>query len=173
MINEILEKPYIKNKKRLITILKDEDIIKLMDNIDNSLIDTNNTIFKSNKISKLEMFIYKIDNYITYLKKYLNISLNELTYIIILTVNSEKNSFLFNESIDDLDNNYKELFMYKYNKNIDFLSHYMYINKRSFESLIDNMNKKKKRVYIYFENITPDNTNFFIPIICFLEDINY
>ena len=173
MINEILEKPYIKNKKRLISIFKDEDIIKLINNIDNNLIDSDINIFKSNKTTKLELFIYKIDNYITYLKNHLKISSNELTYIIILTINTENNYFLFNESIDDLDNNYKELFMYKYNKNIDFLSHYMYINKRSFKSLIDNMNKKKKRVYIYFENITPDNINFFIPIISFLEDINY
>ncbi len=173
MIDEMLNKTYIKNKKRLLSVLKNENISKLIENIDNYLIETNINIFKSNKITKLEMFLYKIDNYITYLKKYLKISSNELTYIIVLTINSEFNSFLFDNNINDLDNNYKELLMYKYNKNIDFLSHYMNINKRNFESLIENINKKKKGVYIYFENITPNNINYFIPIISYLEDINY
>ena len=160
MIDEMLNKTYIKNKKRLLSVLKNENISKLIENIDNYLIETNINIFKSNKITKLEMFLYKIDNYITYLKKYLKISSNELTYIIVLTINSEFNSFLFDNNINDLDNNYKELLMYKYNKNIDFLSHYMNINKRNFESLIENINKKKKGVYIYFENITPNNINY-------------
>ncbi len=180
MIDEIINKNYIKNKKRILSIIKDNNFNSLINKIDkNKMINVPyESVFNSNQISLLELFIFNLDNYITFLKNYLNISSNELTYIVSLTINCDNNKILYDESyyydnIGKYEREFINLFMFNYNKNIDFLSHYMYINKRDFKSLIDNMNKKKKRVYIYFENITPENTNFFIPIICFLEDINY
>lgn len=122
-------------------------------------------------------FINNLNNYALFLKERLFINDYELKYIIYLTINNKKNKILYN--IKDYSKNksyyhkkFIEMFMYNYNQNIKFLNKIMYIDKRDFNSLINNINKHKKRIYSYFEQIDQTNINFYLPIILSLEEFS-
>lgn len=122
-------------------------------------------------------FINNLNNYALFLKERLFINDYELKYIIYLTINNKYNKVLFSNKNYNMNKSYYhkkfiEMFMYNYNQNIEFLNKIMYIDKRDFNSLINNINKHKKRIYSYFEHIDQTNINFYLPIILSLEESN-
>lgn len=139
----------MKNKKYIDILAKYKDF--------NSLYNQNNK----------EIFMNNLDNYISFLYNQIHINDNELLYIIDLTIHNKYNHILYCNNIEEKE--YIKIFMYNYNKNINYLKKYIHIKKRSFKSLINNINKHKKRIYPYFEIITYENISFYLPLIIKLE----
>lgn len=177
MIDNYINKQYINNSSDILSLFNEKYILDIFNNIkDEKIIIKSKMIHKKNTISLKEQFIFNIDNYITFVKNNVFIDSLQIRYVILLTLNNKYNSILYNKTYyyDNIDlyiNEFKKLFMYNYKKNVKLLNKYIIIKEKNFNELVNNINKHKKRIYAYFENINSSNINHYIPIICKLEDI--
>ena len=177
-MKNITKYTYLNNLSEIICLSKIDKFNNLVNRIDNKKINvTSHLIHKDDTITHYEQFFFNLDNYISFIKNNLFINPNEIKIIIDLTIYNKYNKILY--STDYYYNNVKKyekefinMFMHNYKKNISFLKKYINIKEKSFEELINNINMHKKRTHFYFENINNKNMNFYIPIICDLEDIN-
>ncbi len=142
MINKLINKNNLTNKEEL------NDIC--------------NNIFLKKK--NVDTFLINLDNYITFLKKYLTIDYNDLLYIIFNTINND----MYN-SIIKKEKEFKKIFLLKYNENIEFISIFMKLKKRNFNNLITHLNNCKRRCYTYFEDIGLRNLKFYLALFQELE----
>ena len=110
--------------------------------------------------------INNLDKYISFLKSYLKIDILELRYII-------KQSLVDNNKLINKQNVTKDdfinIFMSKYYKNITILKKYIKINKYNFNKLINKLNQIKNKAHFYFEDIDK-NIPYYIEIINYLEN---
>lgn len=177
MINKIINKSYINNASDILELFQDVIFINVFNSINDEIIYINSSlIHRDNKISLKELFIFNIDMYITYIKNFINIDSLQLRYIIMLTLHNKNIKLLvsnkyYYDYIDYYNNLFTRIFMYNYKKNIKLLSKFINIEEKNFNELVFLINKHKKRVYSYFENINNKNINFYIPIISNIENI--
>ncbi|MBR4178481.1 MAG: hypothetical protein IKR57_03945 [Bacilli bacterium] len=177
-MNDFKKYIYLNNLSDIITISKDEKFDTLLNKLDDVKVKvSSHLIHDKNNISSYEQFFFNLDNYITFLKNHLFINQFEIRIIVTLTIYNKYNKILYDKdyyykNIKKYEDSFIKMFMYSYIRNISFINKYIYIKKRSFEELIDNINKSKKRSYSYFENINSKNITFYIPIFEKLEDIN-
>ena len=173
-----MTKNKLNNLSDINSIIEDDEFKSILNRIDyNKLIDIKNNIIHDHKLTMKEQLLFNLDNYISFLKSKLFINQFELRYIINLTIYNRYNKILLNDTYyyDNIDFYHREfikMFMYKYNKNYNFISKYEKIKKRNFEELIILLNNNKKRSYIYFEDINLNNMNFYLPLILKLEETN-
>lgn len=142
MINKLINKNNLTNKEEITDIC--------------------NNIFLKKK--NVDIFLINLDNYITFLKKYLTIDYNDLLYIIFNTINND----MYN-SIIKKEKEFKKIFLLKYNENIEFLSIFMKLKKRNFNNLITHLNNCNRRCYTYFEDIGLRNLKFYLTLFQELE----
>ena len=177
-INKYLNKKYINNYSEIKSYSKDNEFKYIISNLDENIYInvTSNLIHKTKQINQIEQFIFNLDNYITFIKQFIQINPLELKYIINLTIYNKNNKILYSNlyyysNIEKYNNEFKKIFMYNYYKNINKLRKTFVIEKRNFVKLANHINRKQKKTYCYFENITNNNMYFYIPIIQYLEDI--
>ena len=175
MINEYLNKQYINNESDIKELFNNKKFVDLFNSInDENITFKSNLIHKNNTISLKELFIFNIDNYITFIKQFIFINPLELRYIISLTLNKNVKKLLISkyyyDNIDYYNDLYKKIFMSNYLENVSKLSKYINIKTRNFDELVKLINNKK-RVYSYFEPINNKNINFICEIIKSIEDI--
>ena len=170
MIN-INDYNYLNNISDILSFFKDKSFLNLYNSINNDKIKvTSNLIHNKEYISRKEQFLFNLDNYISYIKNNVFISPLELRYIISLTLYNKYNKILYSD-IYYYDNTslyikeFKNMFMYNYNKNVFLLKIYINIEKLNFKELVNLINTHKKRTYCLFETINKNNMNFYIPII--------
>jgi hypothetical protein len=143
----------------------------------NEMIDVNShLIHKEDCISYYDNVIFNLDNYISFIKNHLFINPFELKYILELTINCNMNNIFFDktyyyDNLNHYQDEFVKLFMYKYEINYNILKKHISIKHRNFLELVNNINKHKKRVYSYFDDINQNNLLFHIAIIENLEDI--
>ena len=165
----------INNISDINSLLQDKEFNNLLKKVNNrTLVTVKNNLIHNNNLTHKEQLLHNIDMYINFLKSKLFIDQFQLRYIVHLTIYNKYNKILLSniyyyEDIDNYIKEYIKMFMYKYNKNYKFLSKYINIKKRNFDELIELINKRKKRTYIYFEDININNMNFYITLINELE----
>lgn len=165
----------LNNMSDINDLLEDEKFNNLLKLVDNKkIILIKNNLIHNDNLSHKDQLLHNIDMYITFLKSKLFIDQFQLRYIIHLTIFNKYNKILLSDIYyyDNVDYYIKEfikMFMYKYNTNYNLISKYIDIKKRSFEELINIINKAKKRTYIYFEDININNMDFYITLINELE----
>ena len=108
----------------------------------------------------------KLMNYINFLYDKIKINKNEFIILLILSLNNNVDMLYNAITLTD----FKKIFMNNYKNNLSLLKKFIKIKKRKFDELIDIINTKK-RSYTYFEKISLDNMNFYLPIIEYLESI--
>lgn len=175
MINEYLNKQYINNESDIKELFNNKKFVDLFNSInDKNITFKSNLIHKNNTISLKELFVFNIDNYITFIKQFIFINPLELRYIISLSLNKNVKKLLISkyyyDNIDYYNDLYKKIFMSNYLENVSKLSKYINIKTRNFDELVKLINNKK-RVYSYFEPINNKNINFICEIIKSIEDI--
>ena len=175
MINEYLNKQYINNESDIKELFNNKKFVYLFNSInDKNITFKSNLIHKNNTISLKELFVFNIDNYITFIKQFIFINPLELRYIISLSLNKNVKKLLISkyyyDNIDYYNDLYKKIFMSNYLENVSKLSKYINIKTRNFDELVKLINNKK-RVYSYFEPINNKNINFICEIIKSIEDI--
>lgn len=167
--NEIL-KDYINNSSDIINFLNDRILDNLISNIDRRhIMVTSHLIHKESKITHTEQFIFNLDNYISFIKEHIHISELKIRYILSETLNNRYNKILLSDkyyysNIDYYHKEFINMFMYKYNKNIEFLNKYIKLDKLDFNSLC-NLISTNKKAHIYFEDITSNNVHYYINLI--------
>lgn len=171
MINKYLKKNYINNYSDILSYSKDKEFNDIINKLDKNkyITVTSNLIHKENKINQIEQFIFNLDNYITFIKDKIFINQLELRYIINLTLYNKYNKILYSslyyyDNIEKFNNEFINIFMYNYKKNYKILSKYSTIKEKNFDELVDNINTNKKRISVYFENISKNNISFYLPI---------
>ena len=173
-----MKKNILNNISDINSIMDEKGFKTLLDKTkSNKKIYIKNDLIHDHPLSMEEQLLFNIDCYISFLKSKLFIDQLELRYIINLTIYNRYNRVLLSDTYYYDNPNYYQkefikMFMYKYLKNYTFLSKYIDSKKRSFEELVNILNKHKKRTYIYFEDINLNNMNFYIPLIQKLESIN-
>ena len=179
MINKYINKDYIKNLSDIKAFINDKEFLIIINKLNKKkyIKVTSNLIHKSNKINQIEQFIFNLDNYITYIKQLIHINPIELRYILKLTLYNKYNKILYSDlyyydNVELYQIIFKNMFMCNYLNNIKLIKKYIKIKKRSFNELINIINEHKKRTYCYFENITNNNMNFYLPIIESIEESN-
>ena len=179
MINKYINKDYINNLSDIKAFINDKEFLIIINKLNNKkyIKVTSNLIHKSNKIIQIEQFIFNLDNYITYIKQLIHINPIELRYILKLTLYNKYNKILYSDlyyydNVELYQIIFKNMFMCNYLNNIKLIKKYIKIKKRSFNELINIINEHKKRTYCYFENITNNNMNFYLPIIESIEESN-
>lgn len=174
MINNILLNDYINNSSDILSLSKDKCFTNLLNKLDkNEIINVNSKLIHKNNITYLEQFIFNLDMYISFIKKYLLLNQQEVRYIIYLTI-YDNNDILFDKEYyyDNKDKyiaGFKNMFLSKYLNNYNILKKYIKINKYNFDSLINKLNQLKNKAHFYFENINK-NLPYYIEIINYLEN---
>lgn len=179
MINKYINKEYINNYSDIKSFINDEEFSIILNKLNTKkyIKVTSNLIHKTNKINQIEQFIFNLDNYITYIKQLVHINPIELRYILKLTLYNKYNKILYSDLyyydyVELYQVKFENMFMHNYLNNIKFIKKFIKIKKRNFNELINIINKHKKRTYCYFENITNNNMNFYLPIIESIEESN-
>jgi hypothetical protein len=173
MINEIVLSSYINNASDILALSNNKKFNKLLSNINlTEVIKIKSHLIHKDNITYLEQLIFNLDMYISFLKDRLNISDQEIRYIVDLTIYSN-NNILFNKTYyyDNKNmylDNFKKMFMSKYLDNYLLLRKYIKIKKYNFEELIFKINKIKNKAHFYFEDINK-NLPYYITIIDYLE----
>lgn len=169
-MNDYLLKDYINNSSDIIKFMNDNLLNNLLNKLNDSKVEvTSHLIHKDNTITLKEQFIFNLDNYITFIKEFLTIDQLKIRYIISETLNNKYNKILISKkyyysNIELYHKEFINMFMLKYNKNIDFLNKYINIKKLNFKELCSFINTNKK-AHIYFEDITSKNVQYYINLI--------
>ena len=130
MKNDITKYDYLNNISDILSYLKEDKFIKLLNNIDNTTINIKNRLLHNNIITHQELFYFNLDNYISFIKNKLLINELEIRYIISLTLYNKYNKILYSkvyyyDNPDYYHKEYIKMFMYNYNKNYTFLEKYI------------------------------------------------
>lgn len=166
--NEILLNEYIINSSDLYELVNNKDFDFKTKYLDlTKKINPKSKLIHKNNITLLELIIFNIDNYISFLKQNLMINQLEIRYIAYLTI--YENNYLFEEkyyydNIEYFNNLFKKILMSKYNKNVNILLKYKNINLYNYDTLLEKINKNKNRAYIYFEDINQNNALYYLNI---------
>lgn len=168
--NEYLLKPYINNASDINAFLQDH----LLDNLFikpkyKEIRVKSHLVHQEDHINIYEQIIFNIDNYITFIKSYLKINELEIRYILSLTLyNNDLNIFssdkYYYDDIEYYNNEFINIFMNKYLKNIKLLKKYINIKKINFKELCKFINTNKK-AHIFFEPIEENNVQYYINLI--------
>ena len=167
-INKILLNKFIINSSDILELTSNDEFKNKLDNLNiNEIINIKSKLIHKKDISLLEVIIFNIDNYISYLKNILEINQLQIRYIAYLTI--YENNYLFDklyyyDNIEYYNNIFKEIFYQKYNNNYKILSKFKNIPMYSYEELISKINKNKNRAYAYFENINQNNALYYLNI---------
>lgn len=170
MIDKYIYKSYINNSSDIQAFLNDKLFDKEIYLLNNRYIKvTSHLIHKENYITDYEQLIFNIDNYISFIKSFININEIKLRYILSNTFNNKYCYVLISDkyyyqNIDYYNNQFIKIFMYKYNVNIKILQKHLKINKLSFTELCHYINSNKQ-AHILFEDINEKNIFFYIRLI--------
>lgn len=167
-ISKILLNKFIINSSDILELTSNDEFKNKLDNLNiNEIINIKSKLIHKKDISLLEVIIFNIDNYISYLKNILEINQLQIRYIAYLTM--YENNYLFNklyyyDNIEYYNNIFKEIFYQKYKNNYKILSKFKNIPMYSYKELISKINKNKNRAYAYFENINQNNALYYLNI---------
>ncbi len=167
-ISKILLNKFIINSSDILELTSNDEFKNKLDNLNiNEIINIKSKLIHKKDISLLEVIIFNIDNYISYLKNILEINQLQIRYIAYLTM--YENNYLFDklyyyDNIEYYNNIFKEIFYQKYKNNYKILSKFKNIPMYSYKELISKINKNKNRAYAYFENINQNNTLYYLNI---------
>lgn len=167
-INKILLNKFIINSSDILELTSNDEFKNKLDNLNiNEIINIKSKLIHKKDISLLEVIIFNIDNYISYLKNILEINQLQIRYIAYLTM--YENNYLFDklyyyDNIEYYNNIFKEIFYQKYKNNYKILSKFKNIPMYSYEELISKININKNRAYAYFENINQNNALYYLNI---------
>lgn len=147
-------------------MLQDNNLLNIINKLNNDTIYVDSLIIHKKKtITKIENFIYNIDQYICFLKDIFKINQLEIRYILHLTIYS--NIKLFTKELyfyDDKEfyiSQFKNILLNKYKKNVKLMSLYIDdLTIYNFNELVSIVNGLK-RPYVLFENINKDNINYY------------
>ena len=148
-MNELINYDYINNISDIISFLKEKEIYDIFINLGKSNISIkNNLVHKNNNISYEELFIFNLDNYISFIKRNLNIDDLKIRYILLLTLKNKYNIILqdkhyYYNNIDYFHKSFIKMFMYKYYQNYKFIKKFINLKKYTFDELINLLNTKK------------------------------
>lgn len=166
--NDILLNEYIINSSDLYELINNEEFNFKTKKLNlNKKINPRSKLIHKNCITLLELIIFNIDNYISFLKQNLMINQLEIRYIAYLTI--YENNYLFEEkyyydNIEYFNKLFKKILMSKYNKNVNILLKYKTINIYGYNKLLKIINENKNRAYIYFEDINQNNALYYLSI---------
>ena len=167
-ISKILLNKFIINSSDILELTSNDEFKNKLDNLNiNEIINIKSKLIHKKDISLLEVIIFNIDNYISYLKNILEINQLQIRYIAYLTM--YENNYLFDklyyyDNIEYYNNIFKEIFYQKYKNNYKILSKFKNIPIYSYKELISKINKNKNRAYAYFENINQNNALYYLNI---------
>lgn len=167
-ISKILLNKFIINSSDILELTSNDEFKNKLDNLNiNEIINIKSKLIHKKDISLLEVIIFNIDNYISYLKNILEINQLQIRYIAYLTM--YENNYLFDklyyyDNIEYYNNIFKEIFYQKYKNNYKILSRFKNIPMYSYKELISKINKNKNRAYAYFENINQNNALYYLNI---------
>ena len=167
-ISKILLNKFIINSSDILELTSNDEFKNKLDNLNiNEIINIKSKLIHKKDISLLEVIIFNIDNYISYLKNILEINQLQIRYITYLTM--YENNYLFDklyyyDNIEYYNNIFKEIFYQKYKNNYEILSKFKNIPMYSYKELISKINKNKNRAYAYFENINQNNALYYLNI---------
>jgi len=167
-ISKILLNKFIINSSDILELTSNDEFKNKLDNLNiNEIINIKSKLIHKKDISLLEVIIFNIDNYISYLKNTLEINQLQIRYIAYLTM--YENNYLFDklyyyDNIEYYNNIFKEIFYQKYKNNYKILSKFKNIPMYSYKELISKINKNKNRAYAYFENINQNNALYYLNI---------
>lgn len=167
-ISKILLNKFIINSSDILELTSNDEFKNKLDNLNiNEIINIKSKLIHKKDISLLEVIIFNIDNYISYLKNILEINQLQIRYIAYLTM--YENNYLFDklyyyDNIEYYNNIFKEIFYQKYKNNYKILSKFKNIPVYSYKELISKINKNKNRAYAYFENINQNNALYYLNI---------
>lgn len=167
-ISKILLNKFIINSSDILELTSNDEFKNKLDNLNiNEIINIKSKLIHKKDISLLEVIIFNIDNYISYLKNILEINQLQIRYIAYLTM--YENNYLFDklyyyDNIEYYNNIFKEIFYQKYKNNYKTLSKFKNIPMYSYKELISKINKNKNRAYAYFENINQNNALYYLNI---------
>lgn len=167
-ISKILLNKFIINSSDILELTSNDEFKNKLDNLNiNEIINIKSKLIHKKDISLLEVIIFNIDNYISYLKNILEINQLQIRYIAYLTM--YENNYLFDklyyyDNIEYYNNIFKEIFYQKYEYNYKILSKFKNIPMYSYKELISKINKNKNRAYAYFENINQNNALYYLNI---------
>lgn len=167
-ISKILLNKFIINSSDILELTSNDEFKNKLDNLNiNEIINIKSKLIHKKDISLLEVIIFNIDNYISYLKNILKINQLQIRYIAYLTM--YENNYLFDklyyyDNIEYYNNIFKEIFYQKYKNNYKILSKFKNIPMYSYKELISKINKNKNRAYAYFENINQNNALYYLNI---------
>ena len=167
-ISKILLNKFIINSSDILELTSNDEFKNKLDNLNiNEIINIKSKLIHKKDISLLEVIIFNIDNYISYLKNILEINKLQIRYIAYLTM--YENNYLFDklyyyDNIEYYNNIFKEIFYQKYKNNYKILSKFKNIPMYSYKELISKINKNKNRAYAYFENINQNNALYYLNI---------
>ncbi len=167
-ISKILLNKFIINSSDILELTSNDEFKNKLDNLNiNEIINIKSKLIHKKDISLLEVIIFNIDNYISYLKNILEINQLQIRYIAYLTM--YENNYLFDklyyyDNIEYYNNIFKEIFYQKYKNNYKILSKFKNIPMYSYKELISKINKNKNRAYAYFENINQNNALYYLNI---------
>lgn len=167
-ISKILLNKFIINSSDILELTSNDEFKNKLDNLNiNEIINIKSKLIHKKDISLLEVIIFNIDNYISYLKNILEINQLQIRYIAYLTM--YENNYLFDklyyyDNIEYYNNIFKEIFYQKYENNYKILSKFKNIPMYSYKELISKINKNKNRAYAYFENINQNNALYYLNI---------
>lgn len=148
-VNKLLNNKSLKNLSYIVDYFKCEDFVNLIN--------------KYNKLNNHELFINNLDNYISFIKSKIFIDDSILKYLIYKTFFTKDFILLFNNQ-DNLYNSFELIFMSKYNLNHKLMSNYLEIKKWNFNEFISLINSNKKRINIFFEDISKNNLAFYLEL---------
>ena len=167
-ISKILLNKFIINSSDILELTSNDEFKNKLDNLNiNEIINIKSKLIHKKDISLLEVIIFNIDNYISYLKNILEINQLQIRYIAYLTM--YENNYLFDklyyyDNIEYYNNIFKEIFYQKYKNNYKILYKFKNIPMYSYKELISKINKNKNRAYAYFENINQNNALYYLNI---------
>ena len=167
-ISKILLNKFIINSSDILELTSNDEFKNKLDNLNiNKIINIKSKLIHKKDISLLEVIIFNIDNYISYLKNILEINQLQIRYIAYLTM--YENNYLFDklyyyDNIEYYNNIFKEIFYQKYKNNYKILYKFKNIPMYSYKELISKINKNKNRAYAYFENINQNNALYYLNI---------
>lgn len=167
-ISKILLNKFIINSSDILELTSNDEFKNKLDNLNiNEIINIKSKLIHKKDISLLEVIIFNMDNYISYLKNILEINQLQIRYIAYLTM--YENNYLFDklyyyDNIEYYNNIFKEIFYQKYKNNYKILSKFKNIPMYSYKELISKINKNKNRAYAYFENINQNNALYYLNI---------
>ena len=122
-------------------------------------------------IDDYNIIINNIDDFASFLKLNFKLKNQELTFFFFFLILNNKNIFIINYNIAQLDkDSYINLIMKQYNKNYNLLTHFIRIKKKSYNDILKI--KNKKLLYAYLGNITYNNLNYYLPIIEYYDTTN-